>query len=268
MNPPCPVCRESGRDDGVRLGQFAILICRGCGLRFAPSAFDSAVDYDGIYGSPEYVATQVEAIESHFDLASFIQNATYKAFFDHVRPFPGAKLLDVGCGVGRFCHAAHSFGWQTTGIDVSEKAISIGLPRAPCPLRRATAEQMLEEGERFDVVTAFEVLEHLSKPLDFLRQLGALATLSGSVFCTVPNWDCSPVQTATRPDWIPPVHLCFFTRRSLQRLGQLAGFAHAETGVIWTDPIPRRPKALLNWLRRRLKGQPRDPLGLWLLAHK
>src|ERR1044071_9688367 len=110
MKRSCPVCRGDGREDGKLLATYPIVTCTSCTLRFAPGAFDAPVDYERIYESQEYVDTQVKPIEADFDVTAFVQHATYKAFFDQVKPFPGSKLLDVGCGVGRFCHAAHRLG--------------------------------------------------------------------------------------------------------------------------------------------------------------
>jgi SAM-dependent methyltransferase len=260
MKPKCPVCNSLALSNGHTLGKYEIATCTDCTLRFAPEAFDAAVDYEELYESPEYIETQVVPLATEPDF-------TYKAFFDNMPRMTAATLLDMGCGVGRFCQAAHQFGWKVTGADVSEKALQIGQRHASFPLIRVSLDELLSN-ERYDVVTAFEVLEHQPNPLDYLKKLKELATENGHVFCTVPNWECGSVQSATRPDWIPPVHLCFFTVRALQRLGQLAGFALVKTGIIWTDPTPKKVRALMKWSWRRFRRVPREPLGLWLKAQK
>jgi SAM-dependent methyltransferase len=266
MSAPCPSCGCPSAPEGRQLGGHAIVVCTGCTLRFAPTAWGLPVDYEQIYDSPEYLATQVDVLSADFDPAQFVKHGTYRHFFEQAPARPGAALLDLGCGVGRFCHAAHSVGWRVVGADVSEKAVEAGRKRAPFPLRHATAEELVSGQERFDAVTAFEVLEHLARPKEFLQQAGALTTPGGIVFCTVPNWDCELVQTATRPDWIPPVHLNFFTERALGRLAELAGLGAIKTGVIRADP-PR-----LSWKRRLVRlgrgpgPQQGQALGLWLLA--
>ena len=125
-------------------------------------------------------------------------------------------------------------------------------------------ETLVSRGERYDVVTAFEVLEHLAEPRSFIQLLVNATSDQGQVFCTVPNWECGEVQTATRPDWTPPVHLGFFTRKSLGLLGESAGCRIVRTGVIYTDPPPLNALFLHRWLARRIMGIARAPLGLWL----
>jgi 2-polyprenyl-3-methyl-5-hydroxy-6-metoxy-1,4-benzoquinol methylase len=193
------------------------------------------------------------------------EHPTYRSFFLQVTHFPGARLLDVGCGVGRFGHGASARGWNVTGIDISERAIAAGREFAPFPLRTATIEQFIEQGQQFDVVAAFEVLEHLRSPVQFLSTAKRLLRAGGQVFYTVPNWNCAEVQHSTRPDWLPPIHLQFFTQLALQQAGELSGLARVTTGVIWSDPMPARgilPKA--RWLARRLLRRPHQPLGLWM----
>ena len=256
------------KPDEINLGGYALYACTQCDLRFAPAAFDAKVDYAHVYETAEYIANQVVPIQSGVDFKSFAEHCTYRPFFQRVQQRPTATLLDVGCGVGRFCHAAHYRGWNVTGIDVSTTAVQIGSRYATFPLTEASVEDLLSRSQRFDVVTAFEVLEHLSKPLRFLISLKELASSKGQVFCTVPNWDCQEVRTATKADWVPPIHLCFFSLTALERLGFLAGFDRVTVGVVSTDPFPGCMPHGLRWLARRVIGRPRRPLGLWLHGHK
>jgi SAM-dependent methyltransferase len=260
---PCPVCRTDSHADGIELNGYRLYLCPSCSLRFAPEAFEAAVDYDRVYQSPEYETEQVQTLRG-IDGRAIAQHPTYRAFFQEVRHRPGVTLLDLGCGVGRFGHAAHALGWRVSGIDVSALAIAAGQTVAPFPLRAGRVEELLQEQQRFDVLTAFEVLEHLSSPVDFLVSARGLLRPGGQIFCTVPNWNCASVQSSTRPDWLPPIHLLFFSQPALHALGEHSGLARVETGMIRGDPPPRGVRAQLRWLTRRLALRPREPLGLWL----
>jgi SAM-dependent methyltransferase len=259
----CPVCGGSSIIDKTELGGYQLEVCPRCTLRFAPSAFHASVDYDSVYQSAEYQTEQVQALK-RIDGREIAEHPTYRAFFRQVRHVPGTTLLDIGCGVGRFGHGAHAFGWNVTGIDISAVAIAAGQAVAPFPLRACGVDELIEREERFDVITAFEVLEHLSQPVEFLLNAKRLLRPGGQVFCTVPNWESKTVQTSTRGDWLPPIHLMFFSRPALQKLGEVAGLANVSTGVIRTDPLPPRPMAKLRWLTRRIRLQSREPLGLWI----
>jgi 2-polyprenyl-3-methyl-5-hydroxy-6-metoxy-1,4-benzoquinol methylase len=259
----CPVCRTDSAADVVQLGGYQLFLCPQCSLRFAPDAFKQTVDYDRVYRSAEYESDQVLALRS-LNGSELAHHPTYRSFFRQVAYVPGARLLDVGCGVGRFAHAAHALGWDVTGIDVSPVAIEIGREFARFPLRVATLEEMISQGERFDVLTAFEVLEHLVSPVQFLASAQQLLRPGGQIFCTVPNWNSSTVRSTARPDWLPPIHLLFFTEAALQRTGVSSGLVRVSTGVIRADPAPAGLVPGARWLARRALGRSREALGVWL----
>jgi SAM-dependent methyltransferase len=260
---PCPACETTAEPETLELAGYRMYRCPRCGLRFTPEAFHRAVDYDQVYQSAEYESDQVQAVQE-LDAHELGQHPTYRAFFEQVRHSPRARLLDVGCGVGRFGVAAHARGWDVTGVDVSELAIATGRALAPFPMRVANIDDLAEEGERFDVITAFEVLEHLSSPVDFLRDTQRLLKPGGQAFFTVPNWESRTVQTSSRPDWLPPIHLLYFSEPALRRTGELAGFGRVSTGIVRADPLPGAAVPRLRWLARRMLLRPREPLGLWL----
>jgi SAM-dependent methyltransferase len=259
----CLVCGSPSTPDSLELGGYELYLCPRCTLRFAPGAFHTPVDYDRVYQSAEYDTEQVQALQG-INGREIAEHPTYRAFFRQVRHFPGATLLDIGCGVGRFGHGAHALGWNVTGIDVSALAIAAGQAVAPFPLLACSVEELVEREERFDVVTIFEVLEHLTEPVEFLLNSKRLLRPGGQIFCTVPNWESKTVQTSTRVDWLPPIHLLFFSRPALQKLGEVAGLANVTTGFIRSDPLPSRTIAKLRWLTRRIRLQSRESLGLWI----
>jgi 2-polyprenyl-3-methyl-5-hydroxy-6-metoxy-1,4-benzoquinol methylase len=245
------------------LGRFELLACPACTLHFAPTAFNVAVNYTEIYSTSEYIEEQVQFLNNR-DPYRAKSYPTYKPFFSRLRASRGHSLLDVGCGVGRFCQAASVSGWQVTGIDISEEAIALGRQQADFPMLNCTLEDVTNSGKRFQIITAFEVIEHLSDPVHFLATVRAALTPDGEFFGTVPNW-CSPeVQNATRPDWIPPVHLCYHTDRSLHSLAEKAGFRSVAVGYIESEPAPKHPLRFAKWSVRRILGSTKPPLGLWL----
>lgn len=259
----CPACGHNAVPDDVELGGYRLYQCRRCTLRFAPQAFNVPVDYNRVYQSAEYESEQVNALKSA-DPRALAEHPTYRSFFGQVHHAPGARLLDVGCGVGRFAQGAYSRGWDVTGIDVSARAIESGRPYAAFPLRVAGIEDLVEQGERYDVVTAFEVLEHLTSPVEFLSTVQRLVSPGGQVFCTVPNWESATVRNSSRPDWLPPIHLLFFSSAALESAAKRSGLVGVKTGVIRSDPLPQGALPRARWLARRLLGRPREPLGLWV----
>ncbi|KAF9968462.1 Hexaprenyldihydroxybenzoate methyltransferase, mitochondrial [Mortierella alpina] len=108
-------------------------------------------------------------------------------------PLQGLRILDVGCGGGLLAEALARLGAQVTGLDASIENIQMARIHskkdpllnggAPGSLeyRHQTAEQLVEQGQQFDVVCSLEVIEHVDNPAGFLRVLGELVKPNGDL---------------------------------------------------------------------------------------
>jgi 2-polyprenyl-6-hydroxyphenyl methylase / 3-demethylubiquinone-9 3-methyltransferase len=82
------------------------------------------------------------------------------------RPFDGLTLVDIGCGGGLLSEPLARLGFEVTGIDPARNNVDVAKIHAeesgvPVTYRKVTAETLAEEGARFDVVLAMEVVEHV-----------------------------------------------------------------------------------------------------------
>ncbi|KLO12722.1 3-demethylubiquinone-9 3-methyltransferase [Schizopora paradoxa] len=103
----------------------------------------------------------------------------------------GLDVLDVGCGGGILSESLARLGARTLGIDASSSNIGIAsvhaskdpsLPPSSLTYRNVTAEQLLEEDQRFDVVCSMEVIEHVDNPARFLHSCAELVKPGGHLF--------------------------------------------------------------------------------------
>ncbi|HEX7050670.1 MAG TPA: class I SAM-dependent methyltransferase [Longimicrobiales bacterium] len=100
----------------------------------------------------------------------------------------GASVVDVGCGTGMFLKYALERDPSLTvfGIDLSGEAVEItrskGIPAARMDLLAGERPD-----ERFDVVTAFEVIEHIGDAEAFLAALGSICKPDGLILISIPN---------------------------------------------------------------------------------
>lgn len=261
----CPACTSVWAGRTNEIGGKVVRVCSNCGLWFADPASLMDVDYDDVYDT-EYREEHFSSLDATGNWDEFSKYPTYKNFFAEVPRGEAAKLLDVGCGVGRFCRAAYSSGWLVKGIDVSSVALEKGSASVPFPMLNMDLRDMVKLNENFDAVTAFEVLEHLADPDSFLRDVKQVLKKGGHFFCTVPNVQSKSVRTATRGDWIPPIHVLFFSENALRALLQRAGFTDVCIGTIWEHQAPKKlgPGLVKYHLYRFLRLIPDpDPLGLW-----
>jgi 2-polyprenyl-3-methyl-5-hydroxy-6-metoxy-1,4-benzoquinol methylase len=135
------------------------------------------------------------------------------------------RLLDVGCGVGRFLAAAAARGWDAVGIDGAEAAVraasALGVPVLHGDLSSVDAA-----GHRpFDVVTMWDVIEHLSDPVGDLRRARAWLRPGGLLVVQSPNGNGVPFAwLGRRWEQFVEAHLYYFSPPTLRRALREAGF--------------------------------------------
>ncbi|MEO1092242.1 MAG: bifunctional 2-polyprenyl-6-hydroxyphenol methylase/3-demethylubiquinol 3-O-methyltransferase UbiG [Pseudomonadota bacterium] len=117
----------------------------------------------------------------------FIRETVVPTPADPGRPFAGKTLLDVGCGGGLLAEPLARLGASVTGIDPERRSVAVARAHAEAEglkiaYRRTTAEHLVAAGERFDVVIASEVVEHVEEQPAFVATLAAL-TAPGGVLC-------------------------------------------------------------------------------------
>ena len=101
-----------------------------------------------------------------------------------MRPLEGLRLLDIGCGGGLLCEPLARMGASVTGIDPAERNIAIASLHAEqsgvrIDYRATTAEALADAGERFDVVLAMEVVEHVADVGLFIRRSAEMVKPGG-----------------------------------------------------------------------------------------
>lgn len=108
-------------------------------------------------------------------------------------PLAGKRVLDVGCGGGILAEGMAGLGADVTGIDLSEKALSVArlhLFESNCRIdyQQVSAEAFAEQHPgRFDVVTCMEMLEHVPDPASTIAACARLVKPGGEVFFSTLN---------------------------------------------------------------------------------
>jgi SAM-dependent methyltransferase len=207
-----------------------ILRCRGCQHVF--SSFAANPHYDGFWG--EEVAE-----EDHF-YWNKARSRMHQDFFNRFLVGRSGRLLDMGCGLGFFLKAMTPYAnWEAYGCEISPAAVryareTLGLTNVIC--------SRLEEADlpqsSFDIITFWDVLEHILRPDPLLRTCHALLREGGLCFIRTPNIFVQLPRARLKKmlRGMPPGvgylqahdHLHHYSMSSIRRLLERNGFSRIE----------------------------------------
>ncbi|MGK5111038.1 MULTISPECIES: class I SAM-dependent methyltransferase [unclassified Geodermatophilus] len=154
----------------------------------------------------------------------------------------GGRLLEVGAGYGLFLAAARAAGWTTSGVELSRT----GAKHAQSALGLDVFCGQLEDAPLtpgFDVVCAWDTVEHVPDPLSFWRSVRSLVADDGVVVFSTPYYSSLPARLLGTRWWTlkPTEHIWHFTPRTHALL-------LARAGLALTDVV-RSPLAPANATR-------------------
>lgn len=244
------VSAQTFRCTSEQHGDFTNIVeCESCGMRYE-SPREPEQKLEAQY---EDVEDPVYEREQEGRIRTF--SRTLDSLERHVRP---GKMLDVGCYLGLFLDVARARGWETHGVEPSAWAARrAGEKRhqvVNAPLRRANLP-----AQSFDLVTLWDVIEHLHDPLGQLREIQRLLKPGGVFGLSTMDAGCLFAKLAGRRwPWYMRMHLYYFTRGTLTRMLQEAGFEVLEVEthkrVVSLRYLLEKVAALLG---------PLAPLGRW-----
>src|SRR6266540_1930934 len=169
---------------------------------------------------------------------------------------PG-RLLDIGSHVGVFVEVAISKGWRAEGVEPSRWAAEVARSRG-LAVTCGTVEDLEAELESYDLVTLWDVIEHLPDPSAELGRLGTLLRPGGLIAISTMDVDALVARVLGRNwPWYMQMHLYYFSRRTLARLVENAGYDVVE---VRRHRRIVRASYLLSRLERRL-GRVYPPLA-------
>ena len=236
-----------------------------CGLRHGVSARCSR---PGGPGSPVRGLRPVQGhdpaeAQAVADAVALVGQSQHHDPGTHGRP-GGQKVCDMGCAEGSFLLLARRRGAEVFGVELDQEAI------AALAERKIPAAASLPGDRQFDVLTAFQVIEHLPDPAAWVRSAGAAVGLDGRLLLALPNGGeidrVGPTWVGFRQDL---EHLNYFSIATLSRLLADNGFyveqywetlqawlhQHAAAGAAAADlPLHHGPNVQPSVLHRRPTG--------------
>lgn len=135
------------------------------------------------------------------------------------------RILDVGCGIGYFLDAAKDRGWEVYGTEYTEEAVKICIEKGINTMKGTLDVNNYSEG-MFDVITSFEVIEHIYNPIEDIDKIKILLRQEGALYITTPNFN-SIERYYLKSNYSVicyPEHLSYYTKGTLNYLLRSQGF--------------------------------------------
>lgn len=209
----CLVCGSTALARRFESKGYLILGCSGCGFQqVAHPPDDSELDrlYAGLHSSHARYRDTGAALRENRDRLRLVR-----------RHLPqGASVLDAGCGAGDFLELAHEH-YDASGMDVSALAVEQArarIPRIASQIGVFNLDRQDAPQARYDAVCLWDVIEHVRNPVKVLEALLRSLKPGGRLFLSTPDAGSLSARVMGS-NWhfmIPPLHLGYFTRRSLE----------------------------------------------------
>lgn len=160
---------------------------------------------------------------------------TFRQRLESVKPHLAGRgrirHLDVGCSAGFMIEVGLEAGFDSFGVEFSSQAVSYALPEVQKRITLADVNQ-LEAGEGYDLITCFDIIEHLRVPADFLKTLKRLLKPGGLLVLTTPDVShpLAKVMGSRWPMLQPFQHTILFSKSSLNRVLSQVGLQTVSEG--------------------------------------
>lgn len=142
----------------------------------------------------------------------------------HISP---GRLLDVGCACGYFMEVAAGKGFDVTGLEFSRGAIAAAAPTIRQRIQHRTLADIDEsQMNGFDVITAFDIVEHIIDAPSFLQKIARMLKPQGALAISTPNARhfLRYIMGRRWPMLQPMQHVSLFSRTALRIALRKAGF--------------------------------------------
>jgi SAM-dependent methyltransferase len=219
----CTVCQGTDVRPSFEIGSYALSHCNQCGHTWVSAGVDGDV-LAKAYGEEYYAAGDEGHAVGYRDYLrdAKLRSKGFKERLDLIeRHVPKrGRILDYGCAVGLFVKVAADAGWDSMGYERSEWAANYGRRELGVNIVVGDGTRGLPFEGGFDVVTMWDVVEHLDDPRAVVGAVARVLKPGGLLALNTVNGSSVGARLAGR-DWrhlAPPHHLQYFTRASLTRL--------------------------------------------------
>lgn len=218
----CLVCKSSHQKKYLIKYNIPIVTCLKCDLTYSTK---QPKNFDDVYSKTDYLSKSITSYDKtrkyrikRFGLERIKILKKYKK---------KGNLLDFGCGIGWFLEGAKNY-YNVSGVEFSD-SIRQWLFKKLGIKTFKTLDDI--KNEKYDIITAFDVIEHVSNPLDLLKQLKKKLKKNGIILIYTPNKDSLGFKFLKERNNLvcPPNHLTYFNFKSFEYMAKKAKMKIIET---------------------------------------
>jgi 2-polyprenyl-3-methyl-5-hydroxy-6-metoxy-1,4-benzoquinol methylase len=217
----CPICNSKNSENSFFNQNLEK--CGSCGLHFVtenmrPSEIASLYDREYFQGKVYRDYLNEELFRSNLFKAKI-------ELLDKYFPEQG-NVLDIGCATGLFLMLMRERNYKVYGIEISDFAAALAKTKHRINVFHGDMLGTHFGDGFFDLITLWDVLEHLLDPKDTLREIHRVLKNSGLLLIETLNTDslAAKILKSKWPLHAPPYHLFYFNSRSLKLLLLREGF--------------------------------------------
>lgn len=238
----CPICDGIKYQKFVTIYDYDYLQCLECGHIYLRDLIDEQ-DVKKLYGGGEN-----KNLQHTVYLNEELYNKRVKQIAEPKVQWISSKIkkrkgfwIDIGCGTGEILSAAKNLGYEVMGIDSDEKEVefanSKGIDVICDYINESNAHKYLKYLNKVNVLSFFNILEHLEKPKTFLKAIinnvskGAYVAIEVPRHPSISSLSNLVFNYVTCRHICPPDHIHIFTEKSMEILIKEAGLNPVS---IWT----------------------------------
>lgn len=234
----CPVCESAARVHFMEKEGYTYSKCLSCGHVYSslrPSEEKMAASLDE-WGK----CCHGEISRAEWELKPGFAKAAYGARAKLMEKFRlDNTLFDVGCSTGGFLLYMKQLGWDVSGVEASKDSADIARERGLNVHVGRLEDFDGGQGRKFDVVTMWDVIEHVPDPLKLLDMAGKMVRSEGALVILTPNSRSLSMRLGGQncETANPALHLHLFSVSSLKIALEISGYKKAEIRSVDMNPF-------------------------------
>lgn len=197
--------------------KFAVVTCNTCTHHFIPAYYRKRIEYS------QYKNADVTAAVRAGN--NWVKIQRHKLRFRFIKRFvKSGNLFDLGAGWGHFMLAAKELGYNVYGVEIAEQPYLYCVNDLKLPVDHIDFFKM-DESRRFDIITMWDVLEHIDDAGTFLDKCNKLTKPGGYLVLQVPQID-SYFARRHRDNWkmMGLDHVNYFGKNTMKKILQTHGY--------------------------------------------